>query len=791
MRRHKLAKSATGPPPRPPPSPARPTRSVDFSDRVISRMNELSQNARSGLAITTDDISMITSSDRPADSMDSISLEPQKQLTSSPDANVWVRTSSGLATSSDAGSFSSTNPSPALKSRNPRVTTTGLVSSITMESPQTPPMVTRPVSECSGSPGAALSQRWEYTEVTALKNRFNALDREGKGYLNRSQFYQLIISILDSPDSSASSNSPMLQFAYKLFHSGGETLNLKEFFTGMTMLSRGSEEERIRLLFMMYDTANSGYLNAQQVEQVLRVMRCYAASQSFVPSESMESQTLGLLRPDDNQNFYQLAKETVETHDKDGDGRIGFEEFASWCSSEPIVKTWLDALHTRASQGVNRLREENERSLMAKELESLGITDVMGWETPTNVSSSDILPPSVRTDVEHHNPGDTFSNSEDSAIIGNTDQEQSTPTSTPTKNPSTPSRRPTHNRTLTQTAIDSFEIDIQDVTFHNEVGSGTFAQVWKCTWLDVTVAVKVFKSGPRLILDSEGKVVTQEGATGLGNPSNLNRYIDGDESFEPGLDTNEDIQASEDDQLMLENRRRFLQEVQLLKSIRHPNLLFYMGACVDPRAPLCIVAELIMGGSLYDCLHGRQRTSFTLQQKVALIHDIARGMLYLHGRDPIVLHRDLKSANILVEQQNDGSYKAMIIDFGLSKFSTAQASQQPGNGGFTGSLITMAPEIMRNERYCRWSDVYSFGMVVWEIFCERIPFGRSATAMEIWTTVSIRGERPPIHADDIVPAGIKHLITSCWDQEKERRPDFPAIVTLVHGIRKELGMARP
>ncbi|KAI0560654.1 Calcium-dependent Serine/threonine protein kinase [Gracilaria domingensis] len=370
-------------------------------------------------------------------------------------------------------------------------------------------------------------------------------------------------------------------------------------------------------------------------------------------------------------------------------------------------------------------------------------------------------------------------------------REQGESLSSPLRN----SRR--SRRTLTDRAIGSFEIDFHELKFERQIGSGSFATVWKCTWLDSPVAVKVFKSGPQLILNSDGTTsvapTSVEAASGqMGAPHA--RYLQDGESFEPEFDSvmsniNGGVQnsvAADDGADMAWNRMRFLSEVSLLKSIRHPNCLLYMGACVDPRYPLCIVSSLINGGSLFQLLHGRRRPALNLRQKLQLVQDIALGMRYLHGREPVVLHRDLKSQNILVEQQNDGTFKGTIIDFGLSKLNSAQQSLVPGGGGLTGSLITMAPEVINGEPYLQKADVYSFGIVCWEIFCGRIPFGRSIEPMQLMRKVGFGGERPTFEQGDEVPARVKSLIQACWHQQVVMRPDFSDITETLKNIKETL-----
>lgn len=606
------------------------------------------------------------------------------------------------------------------------------------------------------------------------------LDEEGKGFLSRSQFFELFASIIDTPGTAQAEHSPLFNFAYSLFYSSEESLNLKEFVAGMTILSKGSEEERLRYLFLMYDADGSGYLTADEIKQVFRVMSSYAKSHDFKASDSVEGQSLASLRRGNSENLEDLAIKALKEHDMDGDGRLGFTDFAKWCSEDPVVKTWMDMLCHDTARGVARLRNEMEREMVGRQLESLGLLDREFWNLTMHnpeASSSSVLPPTISH--QSSNPSSRQSDTESGETDSPMHQQRGS---------SSPESRATHSRQPTQIAIGTFEIDFRKLIFESQIGSGSFATVWRCQWLDTTVAVKVFKAGPQLVINADGTACA-------GDPQsagNWDRIQDGDESFEPEFNSmmnteqgDEDRPQGEDDMAM--QRNRFLQEVSLLKSIRHPNLLLYMGACVDPQYPLCIVSELIDGGSLFDTLHGPNKVEMDLRQKVLLTQDIARGMLYLHGRDPIVLHRDLKSANILVQLQNDESFEGTIIDFGLSKLNSTQASIEPGRArGLTGSLVTMAPEVMNGESYLPRSDVYSFGIVCWEIFCGRIPFGNKLQVTQLLMKVAVRGERPRFKPEDKVPLAVQRLIRECWDQDSSKRPDFLAISKMLHVIRKDL-----
>jgi serine/threonine protein kinase len=154
------------------------------------------------------------------------------------------------------------------------------------------------------------------------------------------------------------------------------------------------------------------------------------------------------------------------------------------------------------------------------------------------------------------------------------------------------------------------------------------------------------------------------------------------------------------------NRNEFENEVRIMKSLRHPNVLLFMGACIMGDFRL-IVTEL-MGNSLESAIHSNKSQialhgNLSFKKKVDLIMDIVRGMIYLHGLTPPVLHRDLKPSNILLDANMT---TAKVCDFGASKF--LSKNTMTAN---TGTLLYMAPEALqqkKGESYTEKGDVYRY-----------------------------------------------------------------------------------
>jgi serine/threonine protein kinase len=158
------------------------------------------------------------------------------------------------------------------------------------------------------------------------------------------------------------------------------------------------------------------------------------------------------------------------------------------------------------------------------------------------------------------------------------------------------------------------------------------------------------------------------------------------------------------------------------------SMLQFVAACKKPPV-FCIITEFMAGGSLRKYLHQQEPHSVPLNLVLKLALDIARGMSYLHSQG--ILHRDLKSENILLGE--DMSVK--VADFGISCLES-----QCGSGkGFTGTYRWMAPEMIKEEHHTRKVDVYSFGIVMWEILTALVPFSDMtpeqaavAVALKVW-----------------------------------------------------------
>ncbi|XVF38869.1 hypothetical protein REPUB_Repub20aG0139400 [Reevesia pubescens] len=277
------------------------------------------------------------------------------------------------------------------------------------------------------------------------------------------------------------------------------------------------------------------------------------------------------------------------------------------------------------------------------------------------------------------------------------------------------------NRVDMDTDCLDYEILWEDLTIGDQIGQGSCGTVYHALWFGSDVAVKV-----------------------------LSR------------------QEYSDDVI-----HSFRQEVSLMKRLRHPNVLLFMGAVTSPQR-LCIVTEFLPRGSLFRLLQ-RNTTKLDWRRRVHMALDIARGMNYLHHYNPPIIHRDLKSSNLLV----DKNWTVKVGDFGLSRlkhetFLTTKTGK--------GTPQWMAPEVLRNEPSDEKSDVYSFGVILWELATEKIPWD-NLNSMQVIGAVGFMNQWLEI-PKEIDPRWAS-IIESCWHSDPQCRPTFQELLDKLRDLQRQ------
>lgn len=243
------------------------------------------------------------------------------------------------------------------------------------------------------------------------------------------------------------------------------------------------------------------------------------------------------------------------------------------------------------------------------------------------------------------------------------------------------------------------------------------------------------------------------------------------------------------------NHPSFKNEVEILAGLAHPNIVPLLGYAIDNNR-YSIIMEL-MDGDLFHLMQDRMHHKkshdgpFTIFEAVDIMLQIGEGMVYLHNNK--IVHRDVKSQNILFKKKKyiDGSEHicAKLADFGLSKTkenSSTFSNQTPN----TGTTRWMAPELMSRgqvgskvKSFPFQLDVYSFGMLCYEILTGAVPFSNTCSHIEVKRKV-LDGVRPSL--PEQCPDELKVLIQGCWHAEASLRPLFSDICKSLRRLRCSL-----
>lgn len=274
------------------------------------------------------------------------------------------------------------------------------------------------------------------------------------------------------------------------------------------------------------------------------------------------------------------------------------------------------------------------------------------------------------------------------------------------------------------------DVDLPRVDFEREVklgkelGKGAFGQIFEGTWNSNSYAIK------KLILD--------------------------------GL--------QEDSNEVLDIFHEFRREVWLMSKLTHPCVVNLKGYSFSPFA---MIMEKIPEGQLYNFLHNEKNNlNWNLRIKIAL--DIAQGMQVLHGFNPPLVHRDLKSPNILLQSTNENAQVvAKVSDFGTAMHLYIGAFKEKASDRTVALPTWLAPEVVAEDEYTEKSDVYAYGIILWELITRRHPFDEYSWMAELEEAI-IDGKRPPIPLE--CPTVWSNLIKRCWDGDYEKRPSFLEIL---------------
>uniref|UniRef100_A0A665VGJ8 Mitogen-activated protein kinase kinase kinase 7 n=1 Tax=Echeneis naucrates TaxID=173247 RepID=A0A665VGJ8_ECHNA len=214
-------------------------------------------------------------------------------------------------------------------------------------------------------------------------------------------------------------------------------------------------------------------------------------------------------------------------------------------------------------------------------------------------------------------------------------------------------------------------------------------------------------------------------------------------------------------------RKAFIVELRQLSRVNHPNIVKLYGSC---NSPVCLVMEYAEGGSLYNVLHGAEPLPYyTASHAMSWCLQCSQGVAYLHGMKPkALIHRDLKPPNLLLVA---GGTVLKICDFGTA------CDIQTHMTNNKGSAAWMAPEVFEGSNYSEKCDVFSWGIILWEVITRRKPFDEiGGPAFRIMWAVH-NGTRPPLIKN--LPKPIESLMTRCWSKDPSQRPSMEEIVKIM------------
>ncbi|XP_007936671.2 mitogen-activated protein kinase kinase kinase 21 [Orycteropus afer afer] len=281
-------------------------------------------------------------------------------------------------------------------------------------------------------------------------------------------------------------------------------------------------------------------------------------------------------------------------------------------------------------------------------------------------------------------------------------------------------------------------IEFEQLELKELIGAGGFGQVFRATWQGQEVAVKAARRDPE-----------------------------------------QDAGAA------AESVRR---EAKLFSMLRHPNIIQLRGVCLQ-QPNLCLVLEFARGGALNRALAAaaeprapgpRRARRFPPQVLVNWAVQIARGMHYLHEEAIVpILHRDLKSSNILllekIEHDDDICNKTLkITDFGL-----AREWHRTTKMSAAGTYAWMAPEVIKSSLFSKGSDIWSYGVLLWELLTGEAPY-RGIDGLAVAYGVAVNKLTLPIPS--MCPEPFAKLMKECWEQDPHIRPSFALILEQLTAI---------
>ncbi|XP_077259435.1 atrial natriuretic peptide receptor 1 isoform X2 [Temnothorax americanus] len=315
------------------------------------------------------------------------------------------------------------------------------------------------------------------------------------------------------------------------------------------------------------------------------------------------------------------------------------------------------------------------------------------------------------------------------------------------------------------------------------------SMTWKVHWDDVIV-IPSAKKGSMYSLIAKGFRGSQMTIYSEDNAS-LPDGVDRNDNVPTGFYKNSKVAIKLIPRNKVEISRPLLLELKRMKDLQHDHLVRFYGACLEPPH-CCLLTEYCPKGSLQDILENEQ-LKLDRVFRGSLIHDIVRGMAYLHASE-VKSHGNLKSSNCVV----DSRFVLKIADFGLHELRRSADGDEDSDRNsyaYWRKQLWTAPELLRMEirlpEGTQKGDVYSFAIIVHEIVMRQGPFylgdNNELSPKEIVEGVRRGGSSPlrPVIDEASVEEEVATLMRRCWAQDSADRPDFPALKQTIRKINKD------
>jgi len=262
-----------------------------------------------------------------------------------------------------------------------------------------------------------------------------------------------------------------------------------------------------------------------------------------------------------------------------------------------------------------------------------------------------------------------------------------------------------------------------EIKLGEQIGSGGFSDVYKGNWLRADVAIKKIQINSSL---TENEII-----------------------------------------------KTLYKEALIMLELRHPHVIIFFGISIDETSNEILIIMELMNCSLRDLI--KNKVKLNNDEKIKILTEIAHGMSYLHNLNPPILHLDLKSTNILVKQDKN-SQSIKIADFGIS---VTKLSSKIKSSSLT--LNYAAPEAILKKGVSEKTDVYSFGIIMWELLTYNIPF--AGLAIENFK-LQVANEQNPLRPliPNNCPIEYKSLMEDCWQYSANDRPTFNQILNRLSNI---------